>query len=94
LFVTALEYSELSQDAKILANKIKTSNKALTSLLNGLLDIAKLESNAKEYQPKHIALNPILEYINQQYFDLAAENETRIKLKVDKDMYVFSDDFY
>jgi len=74
LFVTALEYSELSQDAKILANKIKTSNKALTSLLNGLLDIAKLESNAKEYQPKHIALNPILEYINQQYFDLAAEN--------------------
>lgn len=93
LFVTALEYSELSQDAKILANKIKTSNNALTSLLNGLLDIARLESNAKEYQPKHIALNPIIENINQQYFDLAAENETRLKLKIDNEMYVFSDDY-
>jgi len=93
LFVTALEYSELSQDAKILANRIKTSNGALSSLLNGLLDITKLESNAKEYQPKNIVLNVILERINQQYFDLAAENGTRLKLKVHDDINVFSDDY-
>ena len=93
LFVTALEYAELSQDAKILANRIKTSNGALSCLLNGLLDITKLESNAKEYQPKNIVLNDILERINQQYFDLAAENETRLKLKIHDDINVFSDDY-
>jgi len=93
LFVTALEYSELSQDAKILANRIKASNGALSSLLNGLLDITKLESNAEEYQPRNILLNSILERINQQYFDLAAENETILKLKIHDDINVYSDDY-
>ena len=91
LFVTALEYSQLSPEGKTLAGKIKSSNDALSSLLNGLLDISQLDSDSSEYQAGEIELNPILQQIHQQYFDCAAENETEFELKVEPGLFVLSD---
>lgn len=92
LFITALEYSDLPDKAKPLANKIKRSSTALSSLLNGLLDISRLDYHSVEFEPKAVELDPILYQIHQQYFDSAADQETELELKISTSIYVDSDE--
>ena len=92
LFITALEYSQLSPEANVLAEKIKLSSNSLNSLLNGLLDISSLDSNSTEYNPSDVALSSVLKQIHQQYFDYAAENESELELLIHDDLVVTSDE--
>ena len=92
LFITALEYSQLSPEANVLAEKIKLSSDSLNSLLNGLLDISSLDSNNTEYNPGDVTLSSVLKQIHQQYFDYAAENESELELLIHDDIVVTSDE--
>jgi len=92
LFITALEYSQLSPEANVLAEKIKLSSNSLNSLLNGLLDISSLDSNSTEYNPSDVELSSVLKQIHQQYFDYAAENESELELLIHDDLVVTSDE--
>jgi len=91
LFITALQYSNLPQKAQTLAEKIRGSNNALNGLLNGLLDIAKLDANTLENEPEPIELRLLLDQIHQEYFDSAAEKETELKIETQGNLTVFCD---
>jgi len=92
LFITALEYSNLPSKAQKLLEKVKLSSDALNALLNGLLDISRLDSNTLENEPQELELKPILHQIHQQYFDCAAEKETELLMDCQNDIYVYCDE--
>jgi len=92
LFISALQYSNLPDKAQQLAEKIKLSNNALNSLLNGLLDISRLDSNTFENIPQELEVKPLLTQIYQQYFDCAAENESELILDIHDKLYIHCDE--
>lgn len=92
LFITGLEYSELSPEAKTLTHKIKTSNNVLSALLNDLLDISRLDAKQTEYKPNNVSLNSVIKKINLQYFDAAAEKECELKLDLHDNLYIYTDE--
>lgn len=92
LFITALQYSNLPEQALKLLTKVKLSSDALNGLLNGLLDISRLDSNNLENKPKELEFKPLLHQIHQQYFDYAAENETELILNCHEGIYVYCDE--
>jgi len=92
LFITALQYSNLPDQAQKLLQKVKLSSDALNGLLNGLLDISRLDSNNLQNEPQELELKPLLHQIHQQYFDYAAENETELVLDCHNGIHVYCDE--
>jgi len=92
LFITALEYSNLPKKATQLTTKIKRSSEALNNLLNGLLDISRLESDSFENAPKTLEVKPLISNIYQEYVDTAAEKETELTLTADDDLFIHCDE--
>ena len=92
LFIAALQYSNLTKKAQQLSEKIKLSNNALNDLLNGLLDISRLDTNTLENEPREIEVKPFLSQIYQQYFDYAAEKESEFVLDIHDNIYIYCDE--
>lgn len=92
LFVSALRDMNIHDEAQEVAGKIEQSTLALNGLLNGLLDISRLDASAVEYRPQHIAIKPLLETIFLEYKTVAEDQGSEMILNVDDDVLVFSDE--
>ncbi len=92
LFVSALRDMNLDEDAEEVASKIEQSTVSLNGLLNGLLDISKLDASAVEYRPKHIFLKPVAEAICHEYMAIAEEQGTELILDIDDNVLIISDE--
>jgi len=93
LFTSALKDMNLDQEAKEVTENIEQSTDALNKLLNGLLDISRLDASSVEYRPQHILFKPLLEKVVSEYITVAEDKGSKIKLNVDDDLLIFSDDF-
>lgn len=67
LFIDALRPHVKNHSGKEIVEKISQSKHAINGLLHGLLDISRLDADVVENYPKHIALLPILESIDEEY---------------------------
>ena len=78
-----LERSELSDDQLRYANLIRTSGNSLLDMINGLLDIAKIEAGQTDFAPE--ALNPqdLIEMARNTVASLAEQKGLLIKTRID-----------
>ena len=92
LFVSALRDMRLDDEADEIASKIEQSTFSLNGLLNGLLDISKLDASAVEFRPQHVPLKPLLETIYAEYKTTAEDQSSELILDVSDDIYVITDE--
>ena len=92
LFVSALNEFNLEDEAREVTEKIEQSTFALNGLLNGLLDISRLDASAVECRPRHVFLQSLLKSIVAEYVQIAQDNRTTIELDVNDDVVVVVDE--
>ena len=73
LFMSSLlEQGELNPRARTLANQVDAGMRAAEELLDGLLDISRLDSGVMVSEPAPMALAPMLDSLRAQFVPLAA----------------------
>ena len=92
LFVSALNDFPLEEEARRCSEKIKQSAFALNGLLNGLLDISRLDAAAVECRPNHIFLKPIIESIELEYLQIVKEQGTAINIDISDQLVIYADE--
>ncbi|MGH1427411.1 MAG: ATP-binding response regulator [Arenicella sp.] len=92
LFVSALNEFDLEDEAREVTGKIEQSTYALNGLLNGLLDISRLDASAVECRPRHVFLQLLLKNIVAEYVSIAEDNGTVIEFEIDSDIAVEVDE--
>ncbi len=73
-----------------LLNKLSQSSKNLASLLEALLDVAKLDAGAVQTQPQPVALNQLFRQLYQRYADIADTQDIELHY-VETRQYLFTD---
>lgn len=92
LYASVFNSLELSPQAKKVADQIKQSTDSLSDLLNGLLDVSRLDAAAVEYRPRHILFSPMLELLIREYELIAKKKGSVIKADIEPDLYIYSDE--
>jgi CheY-like chemotaxis protein/signal transduction histidine kinase len=63
----------LTEEQVRYARTIQSSNKALLTLINDILDLSKIEAGHMEVVPEHIAIDTVLDTLRQMFEPLARE---------------------
>jgi len=75
LFISILSSQLTEVQQKEILTKIEESNQSLSSLLEPLLDISRLDSGTITLQPEWVYIDDLFYRIEQQYSDIAAEKQ-------------------
>ncbi len=67
LFIESLEHQISNKDQRAILKKMKQSSNALTELLNGILDISKLDADAVIASKSHFCLAPLLKTLEDEF---------------------------
>ncbi|HAI58747.1 MAG TPA: hybrid sensor histidine kinase/response regulator, partial [Xanthomonadaceae bacterium] len=71
LFSAALREAEVRDEQRQLGGRIDASLRAAEELLDGLLDLSRIEAGQRQARPVPVALGPLLEGLVDQYGPLA-----------------------
>ena len=85
----AFSFASNEKEKKIL-EKLKLNINSLGSLLNGLLDVSKLDANMVHSNPTHFALNELFITLRNDFQPLAKEKNLEL-IVVDTDFTIYSD---
>lgn len=91
LFASALHEEERPEAQRYLAGRIHTSLRAAEELLDGLLDMSRLNAGALQPEFSDFDLAPLLRQLADQYGDLALRAGLQLRLHVRAPLYVQSD---
>ncbi|MFN3580291.1 MAG: PAS domain-containing sensor histidine kinase [Pseudomonas sp.] len=72
----------LNEDQKKQLNTVKSSGQHLLSLINDLLDVAKIDAGKLELHPEQINLNQLLEEIHGTFSLQAQEKQLQLELRL------------
>ncbi len=78
LLVTALRERVKDEEARRLAEHIDASASAMEGLLNGLLDLSKLDAGVVEAHPVCFPISKVLNSVERQFAPLARERNLRL----------------
>lgn len=90
LFTSALRESHDPQELKHLAERVDTSLRSAEELLDGLLDVSRLDAGALRPELSDVDARGLLLQLAQQYMPMAAGRELRLRVHA-KPMHVRSD---
>jgi signal transduction histidine kinase/ActR/RegA family two-component response regulator len=90
LFVEALDHMETEPRKKEILDKTKQAFKAMSSLLDQLLDISKLDSAAVHADKQNTLLQPLLHQVVMEHMGEAEKKGIELRLRVSKEA-VFTD---
>ncbi|THJ34887.1 hybrid sensor histidine kinase/response regulator [Lampropedia aestuarii] len=82
LFASALHDETKPQQMRYLAERVDTALHAAEDLLDGILDISRLDAGALQAKIETFDLLPILQELHAQYAPLAAKRQLRWRLAV------------
>lgn len=81
LFMSSLqERGELGETAQALAARVDGGMRAAEDLLDGLLDVSRLDSGVLQAQIQPVALAPLLDALHAQFAPLAAARGLRLEM--------------
>lgn len=90
LFASALHGSESASEQRHLAERVDTSLRAAEELLDGLLDISRLDAGALKPARSLFALDELLREVAEQFAPLAASRQLTLRVMPTR-LVVFSD---
>ncbi len=92
LFASALRESSRSGEQSHLAERVDASLRAAEELLDGLLDISRLEAGALQPEPSNFDAGELLRELATQYAPMAAERCLQLRVRLhDELMPIYSD---
>ena len=71
--------------------KLSESRQALNELLNGLLDISRLDASVVKNRPRHFALATLVERLSDEFISDFDNSGVELLLKVEPHQYVYAD---
>ena len=90
LFASALHDSENPKEMPHLAERIDTSLRTAEELLEGLLDVSRLNAGALKPELSVISVRQLLQHLADQYAPMATRRGLSLSLYA-RDLYVYSD---
>ncbi|MDQ8023919.1 MAG: ATP-binding protein [Moraxellaceae bacterium] len=90
LFIADLARKEHNDQTRALIERIAASAEAMENLLNGLLDISKLDAGVVSANPQPTSLTPLFQRINTDYQQTAGEKGLRLRVRP-TELWVHSD---
>jgi len=91
LFTSALRESTLDDEARHLAERIDASLRAAEELLDGLLDVSRLDAGALHPELSDFDASALLHELAAQYAPMAAERQIRLHLHARRPAPIHSD---
>jgi two-component system, sensor histidine kinase len=73
MFVELLDERSSSDEQRVLLSRIRASTGALSGLLNGLLDISRLDSDTVRLRREHFCLRPLFEQLSAEHAESARQ---------------------
>lgn len=90
LFTSALREADQEQEAGYLAERIDTSLRAAEELLDGLLDISRLDASALQPELNNLDVSQMLTQLAEQYRPMAASRQLALRVRASQ-LFVRSD---
>ena len=90
MFVARLAQLRHNAEAQMLIDNLERSVHALQDMLDGLLDLSKLEAGAVKAQIRAFSLAPVIDQLRTEFSLAAAENGIRLRIRA-SDVVVLSD---
>ena len=81
LFVESLAFIEKDPNKQVIIDKIRVAYRSMSSLLDQLLDISKLDTGVERPQIVSIKLQPLLQSIYLEYVPLAEQKALSLRLR-------------
>jgi len=91
LFTSALRESTLEAEAQYLAERIDASLRAAEELLDGLLDVSRLDAGALRPEPGNFDASALLHELAAQYAPMAASRNIAVKVYARRHYVIHSD---
>lgn len=91
IYSAALAMRPLDERTKAIINSMSDALQALSSELNSLLDISKLDAGLVSVNRKALTLKPFLQRVCDLFEKPAAEKSVRLTLMCPDDVFVFTD---
>ena len=92
LYVSAFSSIELSDEARNIAHQMKKSTHSLVGLMDGLLDISRLDAASVEYRPQNISIEQTLSIIASEYEPVALKKGTIVDVNIERGLSVYTDE--
>src|SRR5690606_18407109 len=90
LFTSALRENDGTQNTAYLAERVDTSLRSAEELLDGLLDISRLDAGASRPELRVLNVAELLEQLAEQYRPMAAARGLQLRVRA-RSLYVHSD---
>jgi len=91
LFAAALALRPLDERSRQIANNMNTALHDLTTELDALLDVSKLDAGVVQIQSSNIQLRPFLERIHELFVNTAQEKQLNFTVSCPDDAWIVSD---
>jgi len=90
LFIESLEHQINNKEQLDTLKKMKQSSNALTELLNGILDISKLDADAVTATKTHFCIAPLLKSLEDEFKTEAARKSLKLHI-TSSNSFIFTD---
>ena len=91
IFSAALEMQKLDEKSKSISTHMKKALSILSSQLDSLLDISKIDAGVLDIKLKDISHNELMSSLYNEFKTVAKDKNLSLELNQDDDIYIFTD---